>query len=119
MTIAYAADRLRLKYNSTVELVESVGSAEGLVEQHRDTEDRRRAILRATRKGKLFLSQLSGSHARELNELAPRLKQAIKTIKHCTRTKRHWCGAPMISRPSVLRDFTVDRRVWLLTGVPS
>ena len=23
----------------------------------------------------------------------------------------------MISRPSALRDFTVDRRVWLLTGV--
>ncbi len=79
VTIAYAAERLGLKHNSTVELVDR-SEREGLLTRTVDTDDRRRAILRVTRKGNLVLARLSGNHARELNELAPRLTQALERI---------------------------------------
>lgn len=78
VTIAYAASRLGLKHNSTVELVDR-SEREGLLMRVDDEEDRRRAILRVTGKGKRVLSKLSVDHARELNEMAPRL---VKVLKH-------------------------------------
>lgn len=80
VSIAYAAERLGLKHNSTVELVDR-SEREGLLSRAADPEDKRRAILRVTRKGNQILGRLSGDHARELNELAPRLVQALKNIR--------------------------------------
>ena len=79
VTIAYAAERLGLKHNSAVELVDR-SEREGLLERTADVNDKRRAILRVTRKGKLVLGRLAGSHAEELNELAPQLTGALKHI---------------------------------------
>jgi DNA-binding MarR family transcriptional regulator len=79
VTIAYAAERLGLKHNSTVELVDR-SEREGLLERTADADDKRRAILRVTRKGRLVLGRLAGDHAKELNELAPRLTSALKHI---------------------------------------
>ena len=78
VTIAYAATRLGLKHNSAVELVDR-SEREGLLERIADDQDRRRAILQVTRKGQQVLSRLAGDHARELNEMAPRL---VKSLKH-------------------------------------
>jgi DNA-binding MarR family transcriptional regulator len=78
-TIAYAAERLGLKHNSTVELVDR-SEREGLLERTADVTDKRRAILRVTRKGRMLLGRLAGDHAKELNELAPRLTKALKHI---------------------------------------
>jgi DNA-binding MarR family transcriptional regulator len=79
VTIAYAAERLGLRHNSVVELVNR-SEREGLLLRTTDAEDHRRALLRVTRKGKLALRKLSGDHARELNELAPRLVEALERI---------------------------------------
>jgi DNA-binding MarR family transcriptional regulator len=79
VTISYAADRLGLKHNSSVELVDR-SVREGLLERMSDMDDKRRAILRVTRKGRLALGRLAGDHAKELNELAPRLTKALKQI---------------------------------------
>jgi DNA-binding MarR family transcriptional regulator len=79
VTIAYAANRLGLKHNSAVELVDR-SEREGLLTRTTDADDKRRAILRVTRKGKQVLDRLAGDHARELNELAPRLTRALKQI---------------------------------------
>jgi DNA-binding MarR family transcriptional regulator len=79
VTIAYAAERLGLKHNSTVELVDR-SEREGLLARTVDVDDKRRAILRVTRKGRLVLERLAGDHAKELNELAPRLTRALKHI---------------------------------------
>jgi DNA-binding MarR family transcriptional regulator len=78
VTIAYAATRLGLKHNSAVELVDRC-EREGLLERIIDTGDRRRAILGVTRKGRQVLHRLAGDHARELNEMAPRL---VKSLRH-------------------------------------
>jgi len=80
VTIAYAAERLGLKHNSTVELVDR-SEREGLVTRAADPDDKRRAILTVTRKGNRILSRLSGDHARELNELAPQLVKALEEIR--------------------------------------
>jgi DNA-binding MarR family transcriptional regulator len=74
VTIAYAAERLGLKHNSAVELVDR-SENEGLVARTEDAADKRRAVLQVTRKGKNVLARLTASHARELNELGPRLAQ--------------------------------------------
>jgi DNA-binding MarR family transcriptional regulator len=78
-TIAYAAERLGLKHNSAVELVNR-SEREGLLARTADLGDKRRAILRLTRKGKQVMGRLAGDHARELNELAPWLAQALEHI---------------------------------------
>jgi DNA-binding MarR family transcriptional regulator len=78
VTIAYLAERLGLKHNSTVELVDR-SEGEGLVNRTVDAVDRRRTVLRVTRKGNQLLNRLAGQHGRELTEAAPRL---IKSLEH-------------------------------------
>jgi DNA-binding MarR family transcriptional regulator len=85
VTIAYAAERLGLKHNSAVELVDR-SEREGLLARIVDPGDRRRAILQLTGKGKRIMGRLAGDHARELNELAPRLAQALEHISIHART---------------------------------
>ncbi len=79
VTVAYTAERLGLKHNSTVELVDR-SEREGLLVRTEDASDKRRAILQITRKGRNLLGRLTESHARELNELGPRLAQVLKQI---------------------------------------
>ena len=79
VTIAYAADRLGLKHNSAVELVNR-SEQEGLLARRTDVGDRRRALLQVTRKGERLLNRLAADHARELNELAPRLVEVLEQI---------------------------------------
>jgi DNA-binding MarR family transcriptional regulator len=80
VTIAYAASHLGLKHNSTVELVDR-SEREDLIERTIDKDDKRRAILRLTRKGRQVLHKLAGDHARELNEMAPRLVRALRRVQ--------------------------------------
>lgn len=88
VTVAYAAERLGLKHNSTVELVDR-SVREGLLAREEDAEDRRRTILRITQKGREVLSQLADQHAREITEMAPRLIQTLEQIRqHATAEAR-------------------------------
>lgn len=82
ISVAYLAERLGLRHNSTVELVDRC-EREGLVSREEDAEDRRRAIVRVTRKGERLLARLAGDHARELTVLAPQL------IANLERVRRH------------------------------
>jgi DNA-binding MarR family transcriptional regulator len=86
-TIAFAADRLGLRHNSAVELVDR-SVAEDLLRRTEDTEDRRRVILTITAKGGQVLDSLSGHHARELRELAPRLIHALQHIEGLNKPRR-------------------------------
>lgn len=85
VTIAYIAERLRLRHHSVAELV-TRSEREGLLVRTVDTVDRRRAVLRVTQKGKLALGRLAGDHARELKEMAPRLAKALKRVETFTQT---------------------------------
>ena len=80
VTVAYVAERLGLRHNSSVELVDRSVS-EGLVVRQEDPADRRRAIVRLTRKGELLLDRLAGDHARELTVMAPRLIENLERVR--------------------------------------
>ena len=80
VTIAYAATRLGLKHNSVVELVDR-SEGEGLLERVADDTDKRRILLRVTRKGENILNKLTSEHARELNVMAPGLLAALEQVR--------------------------------------
>jgi DNA-binding MarR family transcriptional regulator len=80
VTISYAAERLKLKHNSTVELVDR-SEREGFLVRVLDGVDKRRALLHVTRKGQRILDRLSINHARELDEMAPGLIRALRQIR--------------------------------------
>jgi DNA-binding MarR family transcriptional regulator len=79
-TIAYAAERLGLRHNSVVELVNR-SATEGLLVRAEDPEDGRRVLLRITPAGRNVLKRLSEYHARELHELGPILIRSLKQVK--------------------------------------
>jgi DNA-binding MarR family transcriptional regulator len=71
-TIGYLAERLGLRHNSVVELSKRCAEA-GLVERLQGMPDHRYVVVRLTEAGERALWALSEAHARELQELAPRL----------------------------------------------
>jgi DNA-binding MarR family transcriptional regulator len=80
VTIAYAAERMGLKHNSMVELVDR-SEKQGLLMRNEDSNDRRRTLLRVTRKGHQVLNRLADEHARELTERAPAMMRALEQIR--------------------------------------
>lgn len=80
VTVAYVAERMRLKHNSTVELLDR-SEREGLVARREDPADRRRTIVLLTRKGEKLLDRLAGDHARELTVLAPQLIRTLERVR--------------------------------------
>ena len=78
-TVTYAAERLGLRHHTVVELSKRCEEA-GLVDRIPDRNDRRRIQLKVTDKGYRILRALSEDHARELDELAPRLIQVLSLI---------------------------------------
>jgi DNA-binding MarR family transcriptional regulator len=89
VTIAYAAARLGLKHNSVVELVDR-SEREGLLARVADATDKRRILLRVTRKGGNILNKLTSEHARELNVMAPGLIAALEHVRtHADETIDH------------------------------
>ena len=79
-TIAYAAERLGLRHNSTVELVNRSVS-ENLVVRSEDATDRRRVVLRITPHGETVLRGLADFHVRQLHDLVPELLRVIGGVE--------------------------------------
>ncbi len=80
VTIAYAAARLGLRHNSAVELVNRC-AAEDLLLRAQDPSDSRKVLLRVTANGAALLHRLSSFHARELDDLAPKLLRSLRSIR--------------------------------------
>ena len=78
-SIAYAAERLGLKHNSAVELVDRCED-EGLLQRTTDRDDGRRVCLRVTRRGHKLLDGLSHVHLRELYSQGPHLIEALRSV---------------------------------------
>jgi DNA-binding MarR family transcriptional regulator len=78
-TVGYARERLGLCHNTAVELSKRSEEA-GLIARKQDEDDRRRVLLKLTPKGRKILDALSEDHARELNELAPQLIEALSAL---------------------------------------
>ncbi|WP_263379936.1 MarR family winged helix-turn-helix transcriptional regulator [Granulicella paludicola] len=84
-SISYLADRMVLKHNSMVELVDRAERA-GLVKREHDERDLRRSLVRLTVEGQTVLGKLVDEH---MDELAPKcepLIEALKQLQDITRT---------------------------------
>jgi DNA-binding MarR family transcriptional regulator len=76
-SITYLAERMILRHNSTVELVDRAERA-GLVERESDPKDMRRSLVHLTPEGHTILQRLVAEH---LSELAPRCEQLIQALR--------------------------------------
>ena len=76
-SITYLAERMILRHNSTVELVDRAERA-GLVNRQSDPKDMRRSIIYLTAEGRAILDRLVAEH---LSELAPRCEQLITALR--------------------------------------
>jgi len=83
-TIANVAERMLIKHNSTVELVDRAID-EGLLRRLGDEADHRRILLRVTPQGERVLAALAKFHTRELEQSGPELVRALDGIVHATR----------------------------------
>jgi DNA-binding MarR family transcriptional regulator len=80
VSIAYVAERLGLRHNSAVELVDRCVK-EDLIVRAPDPGDGRRALLSVTAKGQRLLADLSDFHAAELQERGTALIAALMQVQ--------------------------------------
>jgi DNA-binding MarR family transcriptional regulator len=82
-SISYLADRMILKHNSMVELVDRAERA-GLVKREHDERDLRRSLVRMTPQGEVVLQKLVSEH---LAELGPRCEPLIRSLQELQQVK--------------------------------
>lgn len=79
-SIGYLAERMILRHNSMVELVDRAERA-GLVRREHDEKDLRRSLVLLTAKGEEILNRLVLQH---LAELAPRCESLLQALQELT-----------------------------------
>ncbi len=77
--ISYLAERMFLRHNSTVELVDRAVRA-GLVRRETDTEDLRRSLVQMTPEGTRVLTGLVEAHLKEMDLRGPAIIAAIEDL---------------------------------------
>ncbi len=79
-SITYLAERMILRHNSTVELVDRAERA-GLVRRDNDPTDLRRSLVQLTPQGVEILERLVAEHLRELAPLCEPLIVALRELQ--------------------------------------
>ena len=82
-SVSYLADRMVLRHNSTVELVDRAERA-GLVRRHTDERDLRRSIIKLTPTGEQLLRLLVAEHVQELQRLGERIIHSLRAVNQET-----------------------------------
>lgn len=78
-SISYIAERMVLRHNSTVELVDRAERA-GLVRRHSDERDLRRSIIKLTPQGEQILHTLVPEHLAELDRMTEDLVRSLHAV---------------------------------------
>lgn len=84
-SITYLAERMILRHNSTVELVDRAERA-GLVRRESDPKDMRRSLVQLTIQGHEILERLVAEHLRELAPLCDHLIHALRDLQGAVET---------------------------------
>jgi DNA-binding MarR family transcriptional regulator len=79
-SITYVAERMILRHNSTVELVDRAERT-GLVRRESDPKDMRRSLVQLTAQGHEILERLVAEHLRELAPLCDHLIHALRELQ--------------------------------------
>jgi len=91
-SVSYLADRMVLRHNSTVELVDRAERA-GLVRRHTDERDLRRSIIKLTPAGDQVLRSMVAEHIQELERLSERIIQSLRAVGQAGHTHQHQTAA--------------------------
>jgi DNA-binding MarR family transcriptional regulator len=78
-TIAYVANRLFLRHNSVVELVDRT-EQQGLLEREVDANDQRRILLHLTKRGEELLAALVVVHMEQLKQWGPQMIDVLRKV---------------------------------------
>lgn len=78
-SISYIAERMVLRHNSTVELVDRAEKA-GLVERRNDPKDLRRSLVVLTEKGDELLHRLVTEHVAELSRTGAEIIRSLQGV---------------------------------------
>jgi len=78
-SISYLAERMVLRHNSTVELVDRAERA-GLVRRHSDERDLRRSLIKLTPHGEEILRTLVPEHLAELDRMTDHIVDALRAV---------------------------------------
>lgn len=84
-TVTVLAERLLIKHNSAVGLVDRIEQL-GLVGRRHGELDRRSVIVELTPHGKQVLNRLATKHRNELQRIAPELGRSLRHLGKTTRT---------------------------------
>jgi DNA-binding MarR family transcriptional regulator len=87
-SITYLAERMILRHNSTVELVDRAERA-GLVRRENDPRDMRRSLVQLTPQGHEILERLVAEHLRELAPLCEHLIHALRDLQGAVEHPTH------------------------------
>jgi DNA-binding MarR family transcriptional regulator len=82
-SITLLAERMILRHNSAVELVDRAERAE-LVRRESDESDLRRSIITLTPKGAKILDTMVAEHIAELHKLSPDIVNALNSVLNTT-----------------------------------
>jgi DNA-binding MarR family transcriptional regulator len=85
-SVSYLAERMVLRHNSTVELVDRAERA-GLVRRHSDERDLRRSLVRLTPQGEEILRHLVAEHRAELARHEEEIVQTLRAVNHAAQAR--------------------------------
>lgn len=91
-SVSYLADRMVLRHNSTVELVDRAERA-GLVRRHTDERDLRRSLIKITPAGEQVLRAMVAEHIQELERLGDRIIGSLRAVSQTLPSSPHSAGA--------------------------
>jgi DNA-binding MarR family transcriptional regulator len=91
-SVSYLADRMVLRHNSTVELVDRAERA-GLVRRHTDERDLRRSLIRITPSGEQLLRAMVAEHIQEVERLADRIIASLRAVNQSETASAHQGGS--------------------------
>ena len=78
-SISYLAERMMVRHNSAVELVDRTEKA-GLVRRVADESDHRRSLVEITARGGEVLTKLAAQHLIEMEAEGPELARALEVL---------------------------------------
>lgn len=79
VTVGELAERLQLRPNSTVELVDRMVDL-SLLTREQSSDDRRQVHVLLTARGEQILDNLSSAHKAQLDKIGPELKQLLERL---------------------------------------
>lgn len=85
-TVGYLADRLQIRHNSAVELIDRMEERRLISRRHGDI-DKRQVVVELMKPGENLLEKLSEEHVSEISQTGPALTEALQEVLSRTGVK--------------------------------